>query len=64
MWHAWKTGEVRTEFGGGERPGGKRPKGRPRCRWEENTKMNLEELEWRGIDWIDLGNDYLFKIYQ
>ena len=26
----------------------------PRCRWEDNIKMDLREVGWRGIDWIDL----------
>jgi len=46
------------------RPEGKRPNGRPRRRWEENTTMDLQELEWAGTDWIDLSNDYLLKFYQ
>jgi hypothetical protein len=35
-------------------PEGKRPLGRPRHRWVDNIKMDLRELEWVGIDWIDL----------
>ena len=35
----------------------KRPLGRHRLRWEDNIKMDLQELEWRGMDWIDLGQD-------
>jgi len=27
-----------------EKPEGKRPHGRPRCRWEDNTKMDLQEI--------------------
>ena len=31
---------------------GKRPLGRPRRRWEENNnKMSLQELGWRGMEW-------------
>jgi hypothetical protein len=30
------------------------PLGRPRRRWVDNIKMNLREVEWGGIDWIDL----------
>jgi hypothetical protein len=30
------------------KPEGKRPLGRPRCRWEDNIKMNLQEVGWRG----------------
>jgi hypothetical protein len=30
----------------------KRPFGRPRCRWEDNVKMDLKEVGWSGMDWI------------
>ena len=33
---------------------GKRPLERPRCRWEDNIKMDLQEVGWGGMDWIDL----------
>jgi len=33
---------------------GKRPLGRPRFRWEDNMKMDLQEVGWEGMDWIDL----------
>jgi hypothetical protein len=37
---------------------GKRSLGRPRCRWEINIKINLQEEEWGGdMDWIDLAQD-------
>jgi hypothetical protein len=39
------------------KPEGKRPLGRPRCRWVDNIKMNLREKEWVGMDWIDLAED-------
>jgi hypothetical protein len=32
------------------KPEGKRPLGRPRCRWVENIKMDLRELGWDGMD--------------
>jgi hypothetical protein len=35
------------------RPEGRRPLGSPRCRWEDNIKMDLQEVGW-GMDWIDL----------
>ena len=38
------------------KPDGKRPLGRPRNRWEDNTKMHLKEVGW-GMDWIDLARD-------
>jgi hypothetical protein len=36
------------------RPEGKRPLGRPRCRWEENVKMDLREIRIDGANWIRL----------
>jgi hypothetical protein len=36
---------------------GKRPLGRPRHRWVNNNKMDLREIEWDGMDWIDLALD-------
>jgi len=32
---------------------GNRPLGRPRCRWEDNIKMDLQKVGWEGMDWID-----------
>ena len=47
-----------------EKPEGNRPHGRPRCRWEDNTKMDLQEIGWGSIDWIDLaqGRDRLLAL--
>jgi hypothetical protein len=36
---------------------GKRPLGRPRRRWVNNIKMDLREIRWDGMDWIDLAED-------
>jgi hypothetical protein len=36
---------------------GKRPLGRPRRRWEDNTKMDPREIEWDCVDWIGLAQD-------
>jgi hypothetical protein len=36
---------------------GKRPLGRPRCRWVNNIKMDLREIVWDVWDWIDLAED-------
>jgi hypothetical protein len=38
-------------------PEGKRPLGRPRRRWEDNIRIDLREIGWVGMDWIDLGQD-------
>jgi hypothetical protein len=34
------------------KPGGKRPLGRPRCRWEDGIRMDLWEISLEGVDWI------------
>jgi hypothetical protein len=34
------------------KPEGKRPLGRPKCRWEDNIKMVLREIGRGGMDWI------------
>jgi hypothetical protein len=39
------------------KPEGKRPLGRPRLRWEDNIRMDLREIGWGGMDWIDLAQD-------
>ena len=36
---------------------GKRPLGRPRRRWEDNIKMDLQEVGCRGVDRIELAQD-------
>jgi hypothetical protein len=38
-------------------PEGKRPLGRPRRRWVDNIKMDLGEIGWDGVDWIDMAQD-------
>jgi hypothetical protein len=40
-----------------EKPEGKRLLGKSRRRWVDNIKMYLGELEWDGMDWIDLAQD-------
>jgi hypothetical protein len=39
------------------KPDGKRPFGRPRRRWEDNIKMDLQDVRHGGTDWIDLAQD-------
>jgi hypothetical protein len=36
---------------------GQRPLGRPRRRWEDNIRMDFGDIEWDGMDWIDLAQD-------
>jgi hypothetical protein len=37
-----------------KKPEGKRPLGRPRRRWEDSIRVDLREIGWSGMDWIDL----------
>jgi hypothetical protein len=37
-----------------EKSEGKRPLGRPRCRWKDNIKMDLQKRGCGGMDWIEL----------
>jgi hypothetical protein len=39
------------------KPERKRPLGRQRRRLVDNIKINLREIGWDGIDWIDLAQD-------
>ena len=39
------------------KPEGRRPLGRPRCRWEDNIKTDLQEVGCGGLDWIELAQD-------
>jgi len=58
-------GEACSAYGREERlyrmlvgkPEGKRPLGRPRYRWEDNIKLDLQEVGYGGIDWIELAQD-------
>jgi hypothetical protein len=36
------------------KPEGKRPLGKLRCKWADNIKMDLREIELGGVDWIGL----------
>ena len=47
--------EVSRVFVG--KPEGKTPLGRPRRRWEDNIKMDLQEVGCGSMDWIELAQD-------
>jgi len=56
--HVARMGESRGLYGvvvG--KPEGKTPLGRPRRRWEDNIKMDLQELGYGGVEWIELAKD-------
>ena len=54
-----------SAYGGEERriqvlvgkPEGKRPLGRPRRRWEDNIKTDLQEVGYGGVEWMELAQD-------
>jgi hypothetical protein len=56
--HVARMGEKRDEYrllvG---KPEGKRPLGRPRCRWMDNIKMDLLEIGFNVVNWIGLAQD-------
>ena len=56
--HVARMGEERKVFrllvG---KPEGKRPLGRPRCRWVDNIRMDLQEVGCGYMDWIGLAQD-------
>jgi hypothetical protein len=39
------------------KPEGKRPLGRHRCRWEDNINMDLQEVGFGDVGWIELAED-------
>jgi hypothetical protein len=49
-----KRGVCRVLVGKSE---GKRPLGSPRRRWEDNIKMDLQEVRCGGLDWVELSQD-------
>jgi hypothetical protein len=36
---------------------GKRPLGKPRCRWVDNIKMYLREIGWGDVNWVDVAQN-------
>jgi hypothetical protein len=55
--HVARMGEKMKAYRILGKPGGTRPLGRPRRRWVDNIKMELREIGWDGMDWIDLAQD-------
>jgi len=59
----WARHVARTEEGRGVyrvfvgKPEGKRPLGKHRSRWQNNIKMDLQEVGCEGMDWIELAQD-------
>jgi hypothetical protein len=56
--HVAQIGEKRNSYRLLVRkPEGKKPLGRPRRRWVDNIKMDIEEIGWGDVDWIGLAKD-------
>jgi hypothetical protein len=51
------NGEKRNSYKLVGMPEGRRPLGRPRCRWLHNIRMDLVEVGWSDMDWIGLAQD-------
>ena len=56
MKHVWGTGEVHTGFWWGNLKETD-PLGRPKLRWEDSIMMDLQEVGWGVMDWIDLAQE-------
>jgi hypothetical protein len=58
MWWAGHVARIREKRNTyrllAEKPEVKRPLGRVTRRWVDNVKMDLREIGWGGVDWIDL----------
>jgi hypothetical protein len=46
MWHACERSVYNVLAG---KPEGKRPLGRPRCRWEDGIRTDLREISWGSV---------------
>ena len=55
MWHIWGGRDVYRVLV--RKPEGKRPLGRPSRRWEDNIKMDLQEVGCGDMDWIYMAQD-------
>jgi hypothetical protein len=56
--HVARMGEVRGAYNSlVGRPEERRPLGRPRRRWEDNIKIDLQEIRFGDVDWIHLAED-------
>jgi hypothetical protein len=54
MWHAWERNVYKVLIA---KPEGKRPLERPRRRWENAIRMDLRDIGWGSVEWIQLAQD-------
>jgi hypothetical protein len=57
MLHAWEREEKKMYKVLVRKAEGKRPLGRPRCRWEDGIRMDVREIGWGSVEWIQLAQD-------
>jgi hypothetical protein len=55
MWHEWERRGIHIGYWWESQ--NERPLGRPRHRWVGNIKIDLREIGWDGIYWINLSQD-------
>jgi hypothetical protein len=55
MWHAWEGRGMCTRFGWESQK--KRPLERPRCKWDDGIRIDLREIGWGSVEWIQLAQD-------
>jgi hypothetical protein len=51
-----KIGHAENILGG--KPGVTKLLGKPRCRWEDNIRMDLRKIGWEGVNWMHLAKDW------
>jgi hypothetical protein len=54
MWYAWDMNVYRVLM---RKPEEKRPLGRQRRRWKDGIRMDLRDIGWGSVDWIQLAQD-------
>jgi hypothetical protein len=55
--HVARIGEINEYNILVEKPEGKRPLGRYRCRWMDDIRLDVREIVWDGVDWTHLAQD-------
>ena len=53
MWHVWGRGEMHIGFWWGSLRG-RGLLGRPRRRWDDNIRIDVKEIGWENVNWVDL----------